>query len=106
MQLLKSSIQSRKVFTLHFKLPHSKDMCPSLNYSWKFMASTQTLGGELQATPLLLAAQAGHSVIVELLLAVVNINPDVRAGDCEHGYTPLISACQMGHVSIVQQLLA
>jgi ankyrin repeat protein len=60
-------------------------------------------GGRLQAAPLLLAADEGHIAIVELLPAVVNINPDVRDED---GFTPLISACYMGHVSIVQQLLS
>ena len=43
------------------------------------MASTQTLGAaRLKAGPLHLAAEEGHSAIVELLLAVANIDPDVR----------------------------
>jgi ankyrin repeat protein len=58
----------------------------------------------LQAAPLLLAAKNGHRAIVELLLAVLNIDPDVKGG--ELGCTPLAHACKKGHVSIVQQLLA
>jgi ankyrin repeat protein len=67
------------------------------------------VGGSLQAAPLLLAAEEGHSAIVELLLAVVNIKADVRdiRDRWGHGgYTPLIYACREGHVSIVRQLLA
>jgi ankyrin repeat protein len=59
--------------------------------------------GILEDAPLHLAAEMGHSAIVELLLAVANIDPDVR-GECHD--TPLIHACRNGHVSIVQQLLA
>ncbi|KAN0074134.1 Ankyrin repeat-containing domain protein [Elaphomyces granulatus] len=65
------------------------------------------VGGSLRAAPLLLAAERGHGVIVELLLAVVHINADVRdVRDHNWGYTPLIYACKEGHVSIVGQLLA
>ncbi|KAN0074039.1 Ankyrin repeat-containing domain protein, partial [Elaphomyces granulatus] len=49
-------------------------------------------------------AAQGHSAIVELLLAVVNINADARGRHL--AYTPLISTCEWGHISIVQQLLA
>ena len=48
------------------------------------------------------AIQWGHSEIVELLLAVANINPNVRYDD----KTPLHQACELGHVSIVRQFLA
>ncbi|KAN0068657.1 Ankyrin repeat-containing domain protein [Elaphomyces granulatus] len=60
--------------------------------------------GSLQA-PLLIAAspERGNSAIVELLLAKVNIDPDVRD---EYNFSPLLYACLAGHVSIVRQLLA
>ncbi|KAN0074159.1 Ankyrin repeat-containing domain protein [Elaphomyces granulatus] len=53
--------------------------------------------------PLILAARCGHSAVVELLLAVADIDPNVR---CEFNNTPLFYACESGHVSIVKQLLA
>jgi ankyrin repeat protein len=63
------------------------------------------MGGPLQAAPILLAAEEGHSAIVALLLSAVNIDPDIPS----EGYikfTPLLYACWKRHVSIVRQLLA
>jgi hypothetical protein len=57
------------------------------------MTSTQTFrAAPCELAPLLLAAIEGHSAIVELLLAVPNIDLDVRGG--ELGCTPLIYACE------------
>ncbi|KAN0068641.1 Ankyrin repeat-containing domain protein, partial [Elaphomyces granulatus] len=51
-----------------------------------------------------IAAENGNSAIVELLLANVNVDPDVK----HHRYklSPLLCACLGGHVSVVRQLLA
>ncbi|KAN0066670.1 Ankyrin repeat-containing domain protein [Elaphomyces granulatus] len=70
-------------------------------YSASFEAP---LYAESLEAPLLIAARRGNSAIVELLLAKVNIDPDVR----DHGHTvsPLLYACLGGHVSIVRELLA
>jgi ankyrin repeat protein len=61
-------------------------------------------------SPLLLAADKGNSAIVELLLANVDIDPNVRnpwcGGRFKLGATPLLYACLWGHVSVVRQLLA
>ena len=53
--------------------------------------------------PLVSAARGGHSAVVELLLAAVNIDPNARD---QNGTTALCSACKNGHISIVKQLLA
>jgi ankyrin repeat protein len=56
-----------------------------------------------QTYPLVIAAKQGHNTIVELLLAVVNIDPNVTD---QYNFTPLHYACSIEHVSIVKQLLA
>jgi ankyrin repeat protein len=61
-------------------------------------------GGHSQKPPLILAAQNGQSTVVELLLALADIDPNVRSQDDAN--TPLFYACNKGHVSIVKQLLA
>jgi ankyrin repeat protein len=54
--------------------------------------------------PLYIAAKCGQSAIVELLLAVADIDPNVKDDlSCE---TPLHIACKKGHGSIAKQLLA
>jgi ankyrin repeat protein len=58
---------------------------------------------KLLAAPLLLATNRGYSAIVELLLAAVNVDPNVTD---QYSTTPLYEACNKGHVSIVKQLLA
>ena len=53
--------------------------------------------------PLVLAAHHGHSTVVGLLLAMSNIDPNVRD---EVGLTPLYHSCLRKHPSVVRQLLA
>jgi ankyrin repeat protein len=72
------------------------------------MASTQTPNFNRSKfppfyPPLFLAAKQGHDAIVELLLAVVDINPNLGVPG---GESPLSAACWEGHLSIVKQLLA
>ncbi|KAN0074072.1 Ankyrin repeat-containing domain protein [Elaphomyces granulatus] len=54
--------------------------------------------------PLLMAAYNGDSAMVELLLANVDIDPNIRQP--RSGATPLLYACLWGNVSIMRQLLA
>jgi ankyrin repeat protein len=61
-------------------------------------------GGHSQKPPLILAAQNGQSTVVELLLTVADIDPNVSSRDDAN--TPLFYACNKGHISIVKQLLA
>ncbi|KAN0074268.1 Ankyrin repeat-containing domain protein [Elaphomyces granulatus] len=56
-----------------------------------------------QGPPLVAAIRNGHSEVVELLLGVTNIDPNVRD---PQAITPLYHACKTGDVSIVRQLLA
>ncbi|KAN0070417.1 Ankyrin repeat-containing domain protein, partial [Elaphomyces granulatus] len=89
-------------------------------------------GGHSQKPPLALAAKNGHSAVVELLLAAVNIDADIITDQnditplcyaaCAQPYYPAVgrniqtsctrfnlayaSRCQDGHISIVKQLLA
>ncbi|KAN0074193.1 Ankyrin repeat-containing domain protein [Elaphomyces granulatus] len=56
--------------------------------------------------PLTLAAKEGHSAIVELLLAAVDINPNAIHRRSSFGYSALHWACQNGDTSTVNLLLA
>ncbi|KAN0085280.1 Ankyrin repeat-containing domain protein [Elaphomyces granulatus] len=53
--------------------------------------------------PLLLAAERGHTAVVNLLLARVDIDPNVT--DTEFS-SPLLHAYMRGHISVAKQLLA
>ncbi|KAN0068712.1 Ankyrin repeat-containing domain protein [Elaphomyces granulatus] len=53
--------------------------------------------------PIILAVGGGHSAIVKMLLAAVNIDPNVTD---RLGATPLNSAVEDGHIAIVKMLLA
>ena len=53
---------------------------------------------------LIFAAEKGHSAVVELLLTVKNINPNI--GEQWGDGAPLLRACPGGHASVVRQLLA
>jgi ankyrin repeat protein len=57
--------------------------------------------------PLVLAALYGHSAVVKLLLATVNIDPNIRNPDpYAEKATPLHCACRNGHSAVVELLLA
>jgi ankyrin repeat protein len=68
-----------------------------------FQEEPSPLKSHLGDPPLILAVNEGHNAIVEMLLAMDNVDPDVR--DYWNG-SPLLSACRQRHVSIVKQLLA
>jgi len=59
-------------------------------------------GDEAGETPLLIAAEKGHSSVVELVLKADGV--DVNKGNND-GYTPLHVAAQNGHLSVVELLL-
>lgn len=59
-------------------------------------------GTEIPAEALALAAELGHTEIVEALIAA---GAEVNQGDSE-GWTPLMAAAGGGHTAIVEKLLA
>ena len=72
------------------------------NFGWRQTPSLPNFDWR-QTPPLALAAREGHSAIVELLLAMINIDPNIRD---KRDATPLLYAINGKHTSIVRQLLA
>ncbi|MDF2964615.1 MAG: serine/threonine-protein phosphatase 6 regulatory ankyrin repeat subunit C-like [Rickettsiaceae bacterium] len=68
----------------------------NINADWNCVATDG-------ATPLTLAAQNGHTTIVEKLLAA---GADVNKANEKNGATPLIYAAEKGHTAIVEELVA
>src|SRR3989339_521673 len=70
-------------------------------YSWLLKWNSQTT--DKGTTALYVAAQNGHTQIVELLLAA---GANVNSPRTDNGMTPLLIAAQNGHAQIMQLLLA
>lgn len=75
------------------------------NFSWAFACwLLRKSGASNSTTPLLEAARRGHEDVVELLLAVPDIDVNLRGGS-ECSSTPLLSASARGHHRVVKRLL-
>ncbi|KAN0068684.1 Ankyrin repeat-containing domain protein [Elaphomyces granulatus] len=95
-----------KSFHTALQLAIGYDQVPIIELLLKVKGINPNFSGDW-FSPLLLAANKGNSAIVELLLANVDIDPNVRDPLCAWlGATPLLYACLWGHVSVVRQLLA
>ena len=60
--------------------------------------------GKYGKTPLLISAEKGHTVVIELLLKHTDIDPNQAGAD--NGATPLFIAAKEGHEDVVKLLLA